>query len=98
MIVSMCQRLEGAYLTKIREELEMPDKKYLNCHGFQIFNSKVLDSLKDFIYKKYDGGYIELMTLAPLEFSWYNYYLQKTNLIQKFYSRFSLATDKLIGY
>lgn len=69
------------YMKAIMSELEMPEKKWLNCHGFQVFSNKVLTSLKKDFMDKRNYNYKKLMEIAPFEFSWYNYYLQKTNII-----------------
>lgn len=69
------------YMKVIMEELEMPEKKWLNCHGFQTFSVKVLETFKKEFMEKKQYDYKKLMDLAPFEFSWYNYYLQKSKVI-----------------
>lgn len=65
----------------IQKEVGLVDKRMLTCHSFAIFSSKVLESL----YNKYlmprKRTYIDLMRIAPYEFSWYNMWLQKDKTI-----------------
>lgn len=69
-----------------------PSKNLKTCHGFQIFQSKVLERFENEILfgrgpgeygikEGFDADFLELITLYGLEFSWYNYYLQKTEPI-----------------
>lgn len=72
-------RLE--WIKKIEDEIDFHPYHLLSCHGFQIFSGKVLKSLKsDFMGpKRYT--YKKLIEIAPYEFSWYNLWLQKTEII-----------------
>lgn len=68
-------------LRKIQQTLGMSDKRLLTCHGFQVFSSKVLEHLKNNFMKKQNYSYKDLLAIAPYEFSWYNFYLQKEKVI-----------------
>lgn len=68
-------------IRKIQEEVGLVDERILTCHAFAIFSCKVLESF----YYKYliplNRTYIDLMKIAPYEFSWYNMWLQKDKTI-----------------
>lgn len=69
-------------LQKIRKYLNLNSRtnSYLTCHGFQIFNSRIL---KDFERKLLGKGldFIDLLKIAPYEFSWYNFFVEKEGYI-----------------
>lgn len=69
------------YLRKIQQEFGLTDKKLLTCHGFQTFNCRVLADLKSEFMKPKGYRYIDLIQIAPYEFSWYNLWLQKCNVM-----------------
>ena len=69
-------------------QIEYP-KNLKTCHGFQTFQSKVLERFDKEILSKATaqdlgfekGGeidFLDLISLFGVEFTWYNYYLQKT--------------------
>lgn len=60
-----------------------PGKKLWTCHGFQTLNSSVLAELRAFSENK-GVSYAGLIGIAPYEFTWYNYFLQKSCLIPCF--------------
>ena len=70
-----------AWIEKIEDELDYHPYHLMTCHGFQVFSGKVLESLKnDFMILK-GYNYKRLIEIAPYEFSWYNLWLQKTEII-----------------
>lgn len=69
------------FLKKIQKELEFTDKKLLTCHGFQIFNRRVLEDFKAKYMQSRGYTYIDLMQISPYEFSWYNIWLQKSDVL-----------------
>lgn len=69
------------YLQRIQEELGVTNKRLLTCHGFQIFNTKVLEDFKTGYMKVREYNYIDLMRISPYEFSWYNIWLQKCDIL-----------------
>lgn len=69
------------FLKRIQKELQFTDKKLLTCHGFQIFNRKVLEDFKTKYMESREYNYIDLMRISPYEFSWYNIWLQKSNVL-----------------
>lgn len=69
-------------LRDIQRALEIKDPRMLTCHGHQIFSSKVLSSLAvDFMAPR-QYSYADLLRIAPYEFSWYNFWLQKSKVIE----------------
>lgn len=65
----------------IQNKLNYKTNHLLTCHGFQIFNSAVLQSLKSEYMVPNKLTYLNLITVANYEFSWYNIWLQKTQII-----------------
>ena len=69
-------------LGKILQAIEYEPKIVKTCHGFQIFSSKVLGNLKIDYIEKNGYRYADLLQISPYEFSWYNFWLQKTHVIE----------------
>ena len=69
------------YLDKIKKVFELQDKHVKTCHGFQIISSVVMKSMKENYMEPNDMSYSKMMQIAPYEFSWYNFWLQKDNTI-----------------
>ena len=70
-----------AHLRRIQELVDLDDRRILTCHGHQVMSSTVLRSLKsDFLQPK-SWTYADMLAEAPYEFSWYNFWLQKTQII-----------------
>ena len=70
-----------AWISKIEDEMDYHPHHLLTCHGFQIFSSKVLKSLKNDFMIPRGYSYRDLIEIAPYEFSWYNLWLQKMEII-----------------
>ena len=68
-------------IEKIEDELDYHPYHLLTCHGFQIFSGRVLESLKNDFMRPRGYDYKKLIEIAPYEFSWYNLWLQKTEVI-----------------
>ena len=68
-------------LNKIKEFMNFKDPRSLTCHGNTTFNSEVLKSFKKDLLNKKSITYIDILKVSPYEFSWYNFWLQKTNII-----------------
>jgi len=65
-------------LDVIKSEMDLEGKHILTCHNCQIFNSKVLEGFESDFMKKKDYWYVDLIQMAPYEFAWYNFWLQKS--------------------
>jgi len=69
-------------LLALRKYLELDPVPYATCHGFGVFSSLVLSSLREFMA---DQGltYADLLEISPYEFSWYNFWLEKSQAIPR---------------
>lgn len=54
----------------------------LNCHGNSTITSEVMKSFKNEILKNKNLTYRDLIVKAPIEFTWYFYWLQKCKIKQ----------------
>jgi hypothetical protein len=67
---------------KIQSEIGLKDERMLTCHGFAILSCKVLESFYNKFLIPSNKNYIDIMKIAPYEFSWYNMWLQKDKTIK----------------
>lgn len=65
----------------IQKEIGYESDKYLTCHGFQTISAEVMNDFKHNFMSKKNYSYLDLVLIAPLEFSWYNMWIQKQNSI-----------------
>ena len=73
-------------LNIISERLNLKFKNLLNVHNSQTFNSEILKQFHEEFLLKNNLGYSDLLSISPYEFSWYNFWVQKTqknNLLYK---------------
>ena len=68
-------------LEEIKNILELKDRRTLTCHGNTTLNSAVLRSFKTDFLQRRGWSYKDCLEIAPYEFSWYNFWLQKKNTI-----------------
>lgn len=68
-------------LRTIQEQVGLVDRRILTCHGHQVFSARVLESFKDDFLAPRGWSYADALAVAPYEFSWYNFWLQKTGVI-----------------
>lgn len=68
-------------IEKIALELSFEDRPILTCHGFQIFSQIVIQDLKLNFMVTRGLKFLDLLAVAPYEFSWYNIWLQKSKVI-----------------
>jgi hypothetical protein len=59
----------------------LDDPRLLTCHNHQVFSSIVLRSLRDDFLAPRGWDYRDLMREAPYEFAWYNFWLQRSQVI-----------------
>lgn len=69
-------------LLKLRDYLSLPSERYETCHNMAVFSSKVLTSLRDYM-NSLNLSYADLMEISPYEFSWYNFWLEKSQVIPR---------------
>ncbi len=70
-----------AHVERIFSTVGLSDQRYMTCHGMTILSSAVLKDMKLSFMARQRLSYADLMKIAPLEFTWYNAWLQKTQLI-----------------
>ena len=68
-------------LRGIQREVGLSDSRLLTCHGHQVLSRQVLQSLREDFLDPRGWTYARMLEHGPYEFSWYNFYLQKTKLI-----------------
>lgn len=68
-------------IRKIYGYVGLNDKRYRTCHNTQVFSIKVLQSLKNDFMKSKNLDYKDLIEISPFEFTWYNVWLQKSEMI-----------------
>ena len=73
-----------AEIKKIYDFMQLDDPRMRTCHNGQIFNAKVLESLEEDFMQPRVLEYNDLLKISPYEFSWYNVWFQKTQLIKEF--------------
>lgn len=65
----------------IKQQIGFERDKYLNCHGLQTISAEVMENFKKDFMDVRQYTYSDILKISPLEFSWYNLWLQKTNVI-----------------
>ena len=70
-----------AALQRIADEVGLADPVLRTCHGHQVFSSVVLRSFVYEFLEPRGWTYLDALRLAPYEFSWYNFWLQKSLVI-----------------
>lgn len=68
-------------LRMIASEIGLDDPVLRTCHGHQVFSSTVLRSLRDDFLAPRGWRYLDALKVAPYEFTWYNFWLQKSGVI-----------------
>jgi len=68
-------------LRRIQAEVGLDDRRLLTCHGHQVLSSVVLRSLRDDFLVPRQWTYAQMLDHGPYEFSWYNFWLQKTRVV-----------------
>lgn len=65
----------------IAETVGIDTRVLLTCHGHTVFSRKVLQSfVSDFLVPR-NWDYVDALELSPYEFTWYNMWLQKSQVI-----------------
>jgi hypothetical protein len=68
-------------LREIQSFLGLEDLRILTCHGHQVLSVKVLQSFKEQVLTPRNLTYRDILGISPYEFSWYNFWLQKSKVI-----------------
>jgi hypothetical protein len=69
-------------IKKIFESVGNTDRRMLTCHGMTVMNGSVLENFKLKFMKTKKLSYSNLIEIAPYEYTWYNAWLQKCNIIK----------------
>lgn len=70
-----------ASLHRIQDLMDFHDPRMLTCHGHQVLSSAVLRSLKAGFLEPRGWTYADMLAESPYEYSWYNFWLQKSRVI-----------------
>ena len=68
-------------LRAIADAVGLEDPILRTCHGHQVFSSVVLSSFQKDYLKARGMTYLDALAIAPYEFSWYNFWMQKSQVI-----------------
>jgi len=68
-------------MERIKSFLDFHPRKTLTTHGFTVLNARVLESMEKSVLEPRQLTYMDLLEISPYEFSWYNFFLQKTRTI-----------------
>ena len=70
------------YLMALRLELGLTDTPTVTCHNMAVFSSTVTRSLAEYLQGR-EMTYADAMEMCPYEFSWYNFWLEKEQVIPR---------------
>lgn len=70
-----------AALRRIADTIGLDDPVLRTCHGHQVFSATVLRSFVDDFLAPRGWTYVDALRIAPYEFSWYNFWLQRSQVI-----------------
>jgi hypothetical protein len=73
-----------AAIKKIYDFMELNDRRLRTCHNSQVFSVQILESFARDFMKPKALKYNDLLKISPYEFSWYNVWFQKTQLVKEF--------------
>jgi hypothetical protein len=68
-------------IRRIFEAVGLTDGRLLTCHGMTVLNSTVLQDMKKSFMEPHKYRYDDLIRISPFEYSWYNAWLQKSQII-----------------
>lgn len=70
-----------AMLRRIADAVGLDGPVLRTCHGHQVFSATVLRSFVEDFLRGNGWTYRDALAVAPYEFSWYNFWLQKSRVI-----------------
>lgn len=68
-------------ICRIADEIGWKSPIVLTCHGHQVFSGEVLKSFRQDFLNPRGWSYLDALKVAPLEFTWYNVWLQASQVI-----------------
>jgi Family of unknown function (DUF6492) len=69
-------------LIRLREYLDLPPTPFATCHNMAVFSAEALASLREFMAQR-ELSYADLLQISPYEFSWYNFWIEKSKCIPR---------------
>ena len=75
-------RRRDEYLVGLRDFLGLPAYPYKTCHGQAVLSSHVCNELWAFLQGR-DMTWADALEVCPYEFSWYNFWLERSELIPR---------------
>lgn len=72
-------RLEA--LKRIKSLLGLSEPRLLTCHNNTTLSAKVLRSFDNDFIRVNNFTYVDILRVAPFEYSWYNFWLQKCKIM-----------------
>ena len=70
-----------ASLRSIARAMDLDADVLRTCHGHQVFSSLALRSFKEDFLEPRSWTYLDALGVAPYEFTWYNFWVQKSRII-----------------
>lgn len=68
-------------MQRIQITIGSTEPVFRTCHGHQVMSSKVLSDFKRNFLDERGWGYLDALRVSPYEFTWYNLWLQKSQVI-----------------
>lgn len=93
-------------ISRVFDEVGLSTDVIRTCHNTTVFNKEVLKDFKSNFLTVRKYGYLDLIDISPFEFSWYNAWLQKSNIIEyipiephikMYHFRLQYLIDKVMG-
>lgn len=91
-----------ANIKKIFDAVQLNDRRLLTCHGMTVMNGMVLKDFKKNYLNKNNMTYSDLIRISPYEYTWYNAWLQKCNIIkvvavEPFFKTYHVRTEYIFS-
>lgn len=68
-------------LNEIKKRIGLEDRRFLTCHNNTTLSAKVLRSFEREYLQPNNLSYLDILKIAPFEYSWYNFWLQKRQVV-----------------
>jgi hypothetical protein len=71
-----------SHLVHLREFLKLPSRPYKTTHGMAVLSSRVCENLSNYLTSM-SWTWADALELCPYEFSWYNFWLEREQIIPR---------------
>jgi hypothetical protein len=71
-------------IAEIYAHFGLADRRLRTCHGAQVFNAGVLETLHTDFMRGKGWTYADMLQVAPYEFSWYNVWFQRCRQVPEY--------------